>query len=151
MPPKPKTTARERTKGEPFTVRFDRATQALIEDEARRQRRSRSAVVEELADEALRTRRFPGIGFRDEPPHRRAWIIGTGLDLWELCDLIDRYPSLDELVADFPLVERRHCDLALAYRDAYPEEVAADIAENDRLPEERLRAAPFVRYAPARP
>lgn len=148
VPRQPKT--RTRTKGEPFTVRFDRATQALIEDEARRQRRSRSAIVEELADEALRTRRFPGIGYRDEPPFRRAWVVGTGLDVWELCDLIDRYPDLQTLVADFPLVERRHCELALAYRDAYPDEVASDIAENDRLPGDRIRAAPFVRYAPAR-
>jgi hypothetical protein len=142
---------RQRTKGEPFTVRFGKSTQLFIEDEARRLRRSRSAIVEELADEALRTRRFPGIGFRDEPPHRRAWVIGTGLDVWELCDLIDRYPDIATLVDDFPLVEARHGDLALAYQRAYPEEVAADIADNNRAPEERLELSPFVRYVPTRP
>lgn len=141
---------RPRTKGEPFTVRFAASTQLLIEEEARRSRRPRSAIVEELADEALRTRRFPGIGFRDEPPHRRAWIVGTGLDVWELCDLIDRYPDTDTLVGDFPLVEGRHIDLALAYRRTYPEEIDEHIADNDRPPEHRLELAPFVRYSPVR-
>ena len=141
---------RPRTKGEPFTVRFDPKTQLLIEEEARRSKRSRTAIVEELADEALRTRRFPGIAFRDEPPNRRAWIIGAGLDVWELCELLDRYPDPETLVADFPLVELRHCELALAYRRTYSDEIAGQIADNNRPAEDRLELSPFVRYAPAR-
>jgi Nuclease-related domain len=143
--------SRPRTKGEPFTVRFDPRTQSLIEDEARRSKRSRTAIVEELADEALRTRRFPGIAFRDETPHRRAWVIGAGLDVWELCELLDRYPDSETVVAEFPLVEPRHCELALAYRRAYSGEVDEQIADNNRSANERLELAPFVRYAPARP
>jgi hypothetical protein len=107
-------------------------------------------IVEELADEALRTRRFPGIGFRDEPPHRRAWVVGTGLDVWELCDLVDRYSDIETLVGDFPLVEARHCDLARAYQRTYPDEIAEQKDDNDRPPEERLERAPPIRYSPVR-
>lgn len=138
---------RERSKGEPFTVRFERMTQHAIEDEARSTRRTRTAVVEELADEALRTRRFPGLGFRDSFPRRRAWLTGAGIDVWELCELVDRYPDVETLLADFPHIEQLHVDLALAYRQAYAEKVGDQIAENDRSPEEWRRLAPFARDA----
>jgi hypothetical protein len=136
-----------RAKGEPFTVRFDRSTQRAIEDEARRTRRTRTALVEELADEALRTRRFPGLAYRDSFPNRRAWLTGAGIDVWELCDLVDRYPDLETLIDDFPMLAPRHVELALAYRETYPKEIAEQIAENSRDPDEWRRLAPFVRDA----
>ncbi len=135
---------RRGTKGEPFTVRFDRETQRAIEEEARRTQRTRTALVEELADEALRMRRFPGFGFRDSFPRRRAWVTGAGIDVWELCDLGVRYPDTETLLADFASFEWTHVELALAYREAYPEEVADQIAENEREPAEWRRVAPFV-------
>jgi uncharacterized protein (DUF433 family) len=138
---------RARRRGEPFTVRFDRETQHAIEVEARRERRTRTALVEELADEALRTRRFPGLAYRDSFPRRRPWIIGAGFDVWELCELVDRYPDVDTLVDDFPLLEHAHVDLALAYREAYPDEISEALAENALGPTEWRDRAPFVRDA----
>lgn len=135
---------RRGTKGQPFTVRFDRDTQRAIEEEARRTQRTRTALVEELAGEALRTRRFPGLGFRDSFPRRRAWVTGAGIDVWELCELADRYPDTETLLGDFPAVDRAHVELALAYREAYPDEIAEQIAENEREPAEWRRVAPFV-------
>jgi len=40
------------TKGEPFSVRFSAATDRAIEAEAKRLKRSKSVIVEALADEA---------------------------------------------------------------------------------------------------
>jgi len=57
-----------RKKGEPFSVRFSLSTDRFVEAEARRTRRSKSAVVEALTEEAARMRRFPGIGFRGTMP-----------------------------------------------------------------------------------
>lgn len=128
-------------------MRFDRETQAAIEDEAGRTRRTRTAVIEELVDEALRTRRFPGIGFRDSFPRRRPWLIGAGLDVWEACELVDRYPDVETLLTDFAQLDARQVDLALAYREAYPDEIAEALAENARTAEDWRRTAPFVRPA----
>lgn len=140
---------RERTKGQPFSVRFSKATGLFIEEEARRLKRSRSSVVEELADEAARTRLFPGLGFRDAPPHRRAWVIAAGLDVWEIVDILESYERKVEAVLRDYEVERRDIELALAYRDAFSEEVDALVAENRRSVEELKSLYPFVRYVGA--
>lgn len=133
-------------KGDPFSVRFSAATDRAVADEARRLRRSKGAIVESLTEEAMRTRRFPGIAFRGEDARRRPWVIGTGLDIWEICELALEYDSLDELEAETHLVERQ-VRLALAYRDRYPEEIEAALAENRRPLDEWIEQYPFVRLA----
>jgi hypothetical protein len=75
-------------KGEPFSVRFTLPTDHMVAEEARRTHRSKSAVVEMLAEEAVRTRRFAGIGFRGEDAARRPWVIGSGLDIWEITQMV---------------------------------------------------------------
>jgi uncharacterized protein (DUF433 family) len=134
----------ERTrKGEPFSVRFTASTDRTVEDEARRTRRSKSAVVEALAEEAVRTRRFPGIAFRGDDARRRPWVIGSGLDVWEIIHMHEDFGSVQELVKETRLNERQ-VRLALAYRDAYPEEIADAIVENRRPVEEWQELYPFV-------
>ncbi len=90
-------------------------------------------------------RRFPGIGFRTNSPGTRdAWVIGTGLDVWELVELLSSYGSAEAVVEDFPLVSERHLQLARAYREAFPEEIDEAIAENNRPVEERVELHPLV-------
>jgi hypothetical protein len=136
-------------KGEPFSVRFSLATDHLVEDEARRTRRSKSAVVEALTEEAARMRRFPGIGFRGEDAGRRAWVIGSGLDVWEVIEMLEDFGTLERLLEQAELSERQ-ARLALAYRESYPEEVAEAIAENRRPVEQWRELYPFVEFSPAR-
>jgi uncharacterized protein (DUF433 family) len=131
-------------KGEPFSVRFALATDRAVENEARRVRRSKSSIVEALAEEAMRTRRFPGIAFRGEDAGRRPWMIGTGLDVWEICQMVDEFPSLEQLVAATQLGERQ-IRLAVAYREQYPEEIEQAIDENTRPAAESSELYPFVR------
>ncbi len=130
-------------KGEPFSVRFRAATDRAVEAEARRVRRSKSAIVEALAEEAMRTRRYPGIAFRGEDAARRPWVIGTGLDVWEICQMVDEFESVNELVADTQLTERQ-VRLALAYREEYPEEIDDAIRENRRPAANWQELFPFV-------
>lgn len=130
-------------KGEPFSVRLALPTDHAVEEEARRAQRSKSAIVEALTEEAMRTRRFPGIGFRGEDATRRPWVIGTGLDIWEICQMVEEFESVDDLIAETQLTERQ-ARLALAYRERYPEEIEQAIEQNRRPLEEWRDLYPFV-------
>lgn len=142
-------TANQRArKGEPFSVRFSLPTDHLVEAEARRTRRSKSAIVETLTEEAARTRRFAGIGFRGEDAARRPWVIGSGLDVWEIIQMLEDFGSIEVLVEQTQLSER-HVHLAVAYRHAYPDEIAEAIAENSRPPERWRELYPFIEFSPA--
>lgn len=145
---RPQPTSRRQT-GEPISIRLNRATDQLVAAEARRTRRSRSAVVQSFTEETARTRRFPGIGFRGDDAARRAWVIGSGLDVWEIVQMLEDFGSLDQLLAETHLSERG-VRLALAYRDAYPEEIAEAIADNRRPLEELRTLYPFIEVAGTR-
>ena len=133
-------------KGEPFSVRFAASTDLAVEGEARRLRRSKSAIVEALTEEAMRTRRFPGVAFRGDDIRRRPWVIGSGLDIWEICQLVEEAGSIEELVADTQ-VTLRQVQLAAAYRERYPEEIDEAIEENRRPVDEWRDLYPFVRIS----
>lgn len=139
MPPR----AGQTRKGEPFSVRFTLATDRTVQEEASRTRRSKSAVVEALTEEAVRTRRFAGLGFRGEDAARRPWVIGSGLDVWEIVQMLEDFGSLERLV-DATQLSERQVRLALAYGDSYPEEIAQAIAQNRRTVEEWHELYPFV-------
>jgi hypothetical protein len=133
-------------KSQPFSIRLGEHADLLVRDEVRRSGRSRSAVVEELAEEAAKTRLFPGVAFRGTP--RRAWVIGTGLDVWEILELLRSYAGDEEaLRAAHPLLGERQVRLARAYADHFPEEVAAFV-EDSRRPLDELRTLyPFLQVA----
>lgn len=135
-------------KGEPFSVRFTLPTDRVVADEARRTHRSKSTVVELLADEAVRTRRFAGIGFRGEDAGRRPWVIGSGLDIWEIVQMVEDFGSIELLLQETQLTERQ-VRLALAYHESYPDEVAEAISQNRRRPEEWHELYPFIEFSTA--
>lgn len=136
------------TKGQPFSVRLDEATEQLVEAEARRTRRSKSAVVESLTEEAARTRRFAGIAFRGDDASRRAWVIGSGLDVWEIAQMLDESGSTDALAKDSEL-SAGQIRLAMAYRAAFPAEIDALIEENRRPLTDVTALFPFIEVVEA--
>ncbi len=100
-------------------------------------------MVEELAEEAAKMRLFPGIGFRGRPG--RAWVIGSGLDVWEIVELARSYrDDAAHLRASHPLVSDRHLRLVRAYAERFSDEIE-DLLEANSRPLEELRALyPFL-------
>jgi uncharacterized protein (DUF433 family) len=132
-------------KGQPISIRLGEEATLLVEDEARRSGRSRNSIVEELTGEAAKARLFPGIGFRGRP--RRAWVIGTGLDVWQLVDLVEEYGgSLKKLCRDYPLVTERAVHIAQAYAARFPAEIEELRALQRRTPAELQALYPFIEF-----
>jgi hypothetical protein len=131
------------TKSAPFSMRLSTQVETLVDQEAKRTGRSKGAIVEALADEALRMRLFPGIAFRGVDWERRAWVIGTALDVWQIVDAHRDIDSI-ELMAEGGSANEHQIRLALDYYERFPAEIDAAIAEN-RRPIEQLEAEfPFI-------
>jgi uncharacterized protein (DUF433 family) len=130
-------------KAAPFSMRLSDVTDQLVTEEARCTRRTKGAVVEGLAEEALRTRRFPGIAFRGSDWNRRPWVIGTALDIWEIVAAARAYGTPAEMAAATDLTEPQ-IRVALAYYAEFAEEIDAAIAENERSLAEFQRQYPTV-------
>jgi hypothetical protein len=130
-------------KTQPFSIRLGPEANRLVAEEIRRSGHSRSVVVEELTEEAAKARLHPGVAFRGRP--RRAWVIGSGLDVWEIVDLERSYQGDDDLLrASHPLVTPRHLRTARAYAQQFPDEIEPMLAENQPSLEELKGLYPFL-------
>lgn len=92
-------------------------------------------------------RLHPGIAFRGRP--RRAWVIGSGLDVWEIIEMLHSYRD-DEaaLLESHPSLNVRHLRTARAYAERFPGEVAPMLAERHRPLSELRELYPFLQAAP---
>ncbi len=126
----------------PFTIRLSEEVRDWLEREHRATKMTKSALLEALAEESIRARQFPGIGFRGREEGRRAWVINAGLDVWELIELY-RGKGQDRLFAEHEISED-DLRLAMAYHDAFPREIDEALRENDRSPEEWHRLSPMT-------
>jgi hypothetical protein len=129
-------------------MRISKSLEALVDREAQRTGRSRSAVLEALAAEAMRVRLFPGIAFRGADWERRAWVIGTALDVWQIVEAHNDFGSVARMASEGAASERQ-IKLALAYYKHFPEEIDAAIAENRRSLERLGEEHPFIAVSAA--
>lgn len=97
---------------------------------ARRMNKSASEAAATLLEEALRMAEFAFIQFRDSPVGRQAYIQGTSLAVWEVAKLARAYAGDAVRTAEalgWPTVKAQ---AALNYAAAYPDEIAAAIADS---------------------
>ncbi len=124
-------------------MRLSAEMDEFVSEEARRTRRSKGAVVEMLATEALKARRIPGIAFRGQDWDRRPWVIGTALDVWQIVEAWKDFDSIEEMARESDINERQ-IRIALAYYELFAEEIDADIASNRRSLDELRREYPTI-------
>ena len=120
---------------QPTSFRLPAELLRRIDEEAADRRTTVTSLVTMLLDEGLKTRRFPGIVYRDGPAGRRAGVVG-GPDVWEIIRALKHAPSkgekrilwvAQELAAPPSLIR-----LAADFYSAYPAEVDERISHDDR-------------------
>jgi hypothetical protein len=125
----------------PTSFRFPDELLERLEAEAEARGASVTAVVTSLLDEGIKTRRFPGIVYRDGPTGRRAGLLG-GPDVWEvvrdLSDAPGRGQTRLRAVAEALGLDVTRAGLAVEFYSAFPDEVDERI-EADRRAAERIR------------
>jgi hypothetical protein len=119
----------------PTSFRLPSELLARLEEEAARTGSTVTALVSGLLDEGLKTRRFPGIVYRDGPAGRRAGLIG-GPDVWELVRAVkgsrgDGEQRLGQ-VSDELGIPLAQLARAIDFYVAFPEEIDERIAADER-------------------
>ena len=131
----------------PVSLRIPDEVRACTKVAAARTGRGFSSVANEMLTEAVKMRRIPGIVFADGPAGRRARIAGTGIDVFEVVrDHRAMGADWAKVRQAYHWLDERQLRAALAYAEAYPEEIAARLAAEERWTPERVwRTYPFTR------
>ena len=126
----------------PVTVQLPQDLHAALVEIAQRTGRDVPSVMTELLSEGVKMRRIPGITFADEWNRREAKVAGTGLGVWEV---IEGYRNMDEdwesLKEAYHWLNEFQLRAALAYAEAYPEEIEERLQREEDYDLEELWAA----------
>jgi hypothetical protein len=128
----------------PLSIRFDAALLERLRRRAALHDSTPSGLAQRLVDEGLRAQEHPGIVFRDGPSGRRAGLA-AGPDVWEAVAAFRSAGAKDEkraiaVTAAEMALSPAQVQLALAYYGSFPDEIDAQIAENERAATEALAA-----------
>lgn len=119
----------------PTSFRLSAHLLGRLDEEARATGMSVTALVSTLLDEGLKTRRFPGIVYRDGPAGRPAAVVG-GPDVWEIVRAIKNAPGEGEQrihhLADQLGISLQRLRLAIDFYAAFPEEIHDRIGADER-------------------
>jgi hypothetical protein len=125
----------------PTSFRLPEELLEHLDDGASSTGTSATALVVSILDIGLKTRRYPGIVYRDGPTGRRAALV-SGPDVWAIIRALKQTPGKDErrvrALADELALTPAQVRLAIDFYGSDPGEVDDRIAADD-LAAEQLR------------
>ncbi len=114
-----------------FTLRFQPGVSERLAAHARRGGLAPRTLAQRLVNEGLRREDHPLIRFADGPTGRRAALVGSGLDVWEVIDTVRQNDNDPEEAAAYLEIAPRLVQAAVVYYGEYREEIDAEIALNE--------------------
>jgi uncharacterized protein (DUF433 family) len=117
---------------QPLSVRLSDTTLSRLGSRARRVHLPPRTLAQRYVEEGLRMDEHPLIRFADGPPGRRARLVGTGKDIWEIIAVVrdnggDATEAANYLEMPLGLIQA-----AVAYYGAYTTEIDQLIDLNEQ-------------------
>jgi uncharacterized protein (DUF433 family) len=116
-----------------ISMRLPVASGARLKRMASRHGWTASDASARLVEEGLRRSEFGFIDFRDSAAGRQACIQGSSLAVWEVVLLLRSYKGDGKAVAKHLRWPEAKVQAAVQYAEAFPEEIAEALAENDAM------------------
>jgi uncharacterized protein (DUF433 family) len=114
-----------------FTLRLQTGTTDRLQQRARRAGTAPRTLAQRYVEEGVRHDDHPLIHFVDGTSGRRAALVGTGLDVWEVIATVHDNDNEVGAAADYLEVSRGLVEAAVFYYGAYRAEIDAEISLNE--------------------
>lgn len=108
---------------QPLSVRLSDATLHRLGARARRAHLPPRTLAQRYVEEGLRMDEHPLIRFAEGPAGRRARLVGTGKDVWEVIAVVRDNDGDIPAAADYLELPLGLVQSAVAYYGAYPDEI----------------------------
>lgn len=105
------------------SLRVDDVSLVELERAAARRGISRNELAERYLIEGVAQDEFPQIGFRDGALGRRATLLGTRLDVWQVLETVRNHGNSVEQAAEYLDLPAERLRAAVRYAAAHRDEV----------------------------
>ena len=113
------------------SLRFPSETLEEINRMSKETGRDFTSMTMDLLNEAIKTRRCPGVVFVEGVTGRRARIAGTGIEIWEvIANYISLGKNFNRLKKTYDWISPEQLRAALGYYATFPEEIDHLINQN---------------------
>lgn len=107
------------------SLRVDEPTLTALDRQARLSGSSRNALAERYLAEGLAMEEFPQIHFRDGGLGRRAALLGTRVDVWQVLETLRTHDNSVEQTADYLNISVALVRAAVRYYATHRDDVDA--------------------------
>jgi len=118
--------------GQPLSLRLASGTIERLGSRARRAHLPPRTLAQRYVEEGLRMDDHPQVRFLDGPAGRRATLVGTGLDVWEVIVVVCDNDGDLTAAANYLELPVGLIQAAVAYYGAYRPEIDEWIAANEQ-------------------
>jgi len=113
-----------------FTLRFQAGVSERLRAHARRASLAPRTLAQRYVDEGMRHEDHPLVRFAEGPSGRRAALVGSGLDVWEVIATARENDNDSAQTAALLEIPLGLAQAAIAYYGEYKSEIDAEIALN---------------------